>query len=220
MGLIILTIVMALLSCGAIIGAYIVFFRRGNSRTQLALNDSLGQITLADNQLAELLKSKDSFIGPGQFDSIAKQQGEIQATLEAERASLKQIEERLDTAQKLVEKKEAEQQEIKNAKEEDLIKLEELLVNYGDVSRESHELEQRLASSLKSLDKILSEVELSQSQREMLISLQQAVELAGSRLRDLLTEYETVHERLTMLKQQHADLEEEYTRLVELQLGE
>jgi chromosome segregation ATPase len=220
MGLIILTIVMALLSCGAIIGSYIAFFRRGNSRTQLALNELLGQITLADNQIAELLKSKDSFIGPGQFDSIAKQLGEIQATLEAERASLKQIEERLDSAQKLVEKKEAEQQEIKNAKEEDLIKLEELLVNYGDVSRESHELEQRLASSLKSLDKILSEVELSQSQREMLISLQQAVELAGSRLRDLLTEYETVHERLTMLKQQHADLEEEYTRLVEQQLGE
>lgn len=214
------TIIVAVLSAGGVAGAYFAFFRGGGGRAKAELDASLADINRADQEIAVLLKSKDSFISPKQFDTIHKQQGELLATLDTERQGLKQIEEKLDTAQKLVEKKEAEQQEIKSAKEEDLIKLQELMVNYSDVSRESVELEQRLASSLKSLDKILGEVELTQSQRDLLVSLQQAVELAGGRLRDLLTEYETVHERLTMLQQQHSDLEEEYTRLVEQQLGE
>jgi predicted nuclease with TOPRIM domain len=61
---------------------------------------------------------------------------------------------------------------------------------------------------------------MTQSQREMFLGLQSTVEEAGARLRDLLMEYQTVNERLNMLRQQHSDLEEEYTRLVEQQLGE
>jgi predicted nuclease with TOPRIM domain len=73
---------------------------------------------------------------------------------------------------------------------------------------------------MKSLDAILSELNLTQDQRKHLSDLSETLTSAGGRLRELLTEYQTVKERLDMLTQQHADLEEEYTKLVEQQLGE
>ena len=216
-----ITAVIVLIASLAGLGGFFILLSRSSGASTKALADeSLKKISESDQQIAELLKSKDSYIGANQFDFIRKQAGEILASLDGERSRLKEIEQKLDGAQKLVETKEAQQQEIKSAKEEDLIKLQELLVNYEDISRESMELEQKLASSLKNLDSILTEVEMTQSQREMFLGLQSTVEEAGARLRDLLMEYQTVNERLNMLRQQHSDLEEEYTRLVEQQLGE
>jgi chromosome segregation ATPase len=213
-------VIVLIASLAGLGGFFILLSRSSGSATKALADESLKKISESDQQIAELLKSKDSYIGANQFDFIRKQAGEILASLEGERSRLKEIEQKLDGAQKLVETKEAQQQEIKSAKEEDLVKLQELLVNYEDISRESMELEQKLASSLKNLDSILTEVEMTQSQREMFLGLQSTVEEAGARLRDLLMEYQTVNERLNMLRQQHSDLEEEYTRLVEQQLGE
>ena len=50
--------------------------------------------------------------------------------------------------------------------------------------------------------------------------LNRALSDGGALLRDLITEYQSVNERLDMLRIQHEDLEEEYTKLVEQQLGE
>ena len=72
----------------------------------------------------------------------------------------------------------------------------------------------------KSLDNIMAELELTEDQRGLLDELSKALTSAGSNLRDLLMEYEAVKTRLENLRQQHLDLEEEYTKLVEQQLGE
>ena len=82
------------------------------------------------------------------------------------------------------------------------------------------QLEQQLANSMKNLDQLMNDVQLSETQRALLDDLSSALSGAGERMRDLLTEYNTVHERLELLQQQHRDLEDEYTRLVEQQLGE
>lgn len=220
MGPWIIAVIVIIASLAGLGGLFVFLSRSSGAATKAIADESLKKISEADQQIAELMKSKDAYIGANQFDFIRKQAGEILASLDGERSRLKEIEQKLDGAQKLVETKEAQQQEIKSAKEEDLVKLQELLVNYEDISRESMELEQKLASSLKNLDSILTEVEMTQSQREMFLALQSTVEEAGARLRDLLMEYQTVNERLNMLRQQHTDLEEEYTRLVEQQLGE
>ena len=63
-------------------------------------------------------------------------------------------------------------------------------------------------------------IELTAEQQQVLEELSNTLTEAGSRMRDLLTDYAMVKERLDGLNGQHHDLEEEYTRLVEQQLGE
>jgi predicted nuclease with TOPRIM domain len=67
---------------------------------------------------------------------------------------------------------------------------------------------------------MLSELQLTLDQRAVLEELNNALISAGSRLRELLTEYSSVNQRIQALQQQLKDLEDEYTKLVEQQLGE
>lgn len=167
-----------------------------------------------------LVSRFDSAASSAQLETINKQLEGVLAEIAAERQRLKDIETRLESAQKAVEAKETAQQEVKAAKSEDERKLEDLLASYTTISEESILLEQQLASSLKNLDRIMEEVELTADQKSLLNDLSNALSSAGSRLRELLTEYEKVNERLLTLKTQHTQLEEEYTKLVEQQLGE
>ncbi|RIL09567.1 MAG: hypothetical protein DCC75_06225 [Proteobacteria bacterium] len=73
---------------------------------------------------------------------------------------------------------------------------------------------------MKSLDTLTADLQLTPDQKGAFDDLSNGLTAASARLRDLLTEYNTLNERLVNLQQQHLDLEEEYTRLVEQQLGE
>ena len=66
----------------------------------------------------------------------------------------------------------------------------------------------------------MNEVQLTDAQKAVLQELSNTLTNSGSVLRDLLTEYESINERLNMLKLQLNDLEDEYTKLVEKQLGQ
>lgn len=178
------------------------------------------RIAAADKEIEETLKYADSYVSRGQYDTIVSQLEAIKIDVDKERNSLQLIEKKLEGAQKAVEEKESFQQDLKTSKEEDELKLKELLENYEEISTESISLEQKLASSMKNLDQIMSELTLTADQRAVLEDLQRVMTGSGSTLRDLLVEYETLNERLNMLSQQLVDLEDEYTKLVERQLGE
>jgi len=160
-----------------------------------------------------------NFASKAQIDSVSSQAAELIGLLESQKGVLKEIEEKLETAQKNVETKESQQQEMKSAKEEDELKLEELMSHFETVSSESVNLEQELAQSLKSVDGLLVEIPLTADQKIVFQELSNALTAAGGRLRDLITDYQAVRERLENLKLQHQDLEDEYTKLVEQQLG-
>lgn len=214
-------LIIAVALSAAITGAGFVWLRKktstGDSGAQEAL---LKQVAEKDKAVSELLKRKETLYSNAAFDDLKSKVAAIGEQAEAERNKLKEIEVKLESAQKLVEGKEQEQQETKAAKEEDLVKVQELLANYDAIESASVELEQKLAASLKSLDSIMTEVALTTPQKEVLQSLSNAVTDAGSRLRDLIVEAQTVNERLQGLTMQHQELESEYTRLVEQQLGE
>lgn len=171
-------------------------------------------------QIEGCSKDTANFISKAQFETLMSQVETARSMLAKEKESLTTIEANLEKAQKSVEDKESSQQELKSAKEEEESVLEELLNNYTGIAEESTQLEHQLAESLKSLDAIMAEIELTEDQRSLLDELSKALTTAGSNLRDLLMEYEAVKNRLENLKQQHLDLEEEYTKLVEQQLGE
>lgn len=173
-----------------------------------------------DEELATFAKHTKSFASRGQFDTLIGMLEKAQRDLESEKNELKTIESKLDVAQKDVEQKEFQQQELKSAKEEDELKLTQLFDSYETVSSESINLEQQLAQSLKNLDTILAELQITDEQRDAFEQLSEGLTIGGSLLRELITEYNSVNERLNVLREQHDDLEEEYTRLVEQQLGE
>jgi len=209
------------LATGASIFFIFKFLSGRNTASSTVEQDKLGkEIEKAGDELAELLKYVESYGSKGQYKTLSSKIKECSSALEKEKDGLKGLETKLSSAQEQVEGKEAAQQEIKTAKEEDEAKVEELLANYDDISSESLSLEQKLAESMKNLDQIMDEIELTQDQRGLFEQLAEALSAAGKNLRDLLTEYATINERLQLLQEQHLDLEDEYTKLVEQQLGE
>jgi len=213
-------VIAAVVGVALVLGAFVLFKRQVGGSIGAERNALLGEIPKTIAQLETLLAKGDNFASRLQLESLQKMTQSTVDELGKEKSLLKETEGRLDQAQKEVENKESHHQEMKTAKEEDEQKLQELLERFGQVSSESMELEQHLAASMKNLDKLLDEAELTADQSSVLRELSTAMTNASSRLRDLLVEYTTVKERLELLSQQHRDLEEEYTRLVEQQLGE
>ncbi len=216
----IVALVVGLGTAGAVFSAFQFITKRTTASVGVELSKIQSEVTALDDQLKELIRYKDGYCSKPQFEEVSGQLSGARDELEKEREALKGIEAQLDTSQQQVETKEAAQQEMKSSKEEDEIKLEEILSSYQDLSSESVALEQQLAQSLKNLEAIMAEVTLTDDQKEVLNSVNEAMEGAGQNLRDLITEYEGVKDRLTLLREQHEDLEEEYTKLVEQQLGE
>ncbi len=218
--MIIVAIVTGGIGVALILGA-LQFFKKQAAASVGVKRDKLKkEIDSITAEITELLKYTNSFVSQGQFKTISGKLGGVKDALDKEKGNLVQLEQRLGKAQENVEHKEGIQQELKTSKEEDEIKLEELLGNYQQISDEAISLEQQLAESMRNLDQILSSTPLSDEQKAILTELSEALAASGKVLRTLITEYQTVNERLELLKEQHADLEEEYTKLVEQQLGE
>lgn len=218
--LLIVAAVISLLSAGGIFASTIFLKKRFLGSSSSDKDSVLAEIEATTAQARNLLKFKNSYASTAQLEYVKGLLASAGIDLEKEKETLKEIESKLGTAQKLVEEKEAKQQELKSAKMEDENKLQDLLTNYENLSGEAIALEQKLAASLKNLDAIMDQLELTTDQKAILQELSNALTAAGARLRDLLTEYEQVNQRLMALKQQHVDLEDEYTKLVEQQLGE
>ncbi|MCI5066715.1 hypothetical protein MRY87_13420 [bacterium] len=216
----IVSVLVAGLSAGAVYGTYHVVSNRAASSIGQESARLLEEIQEKESRAQELLRYKDGYCSQAQYESIHGQIPQLEEDLAKEKESLVSLEGNLDSSQQQVEEKEAHQQELKSSKEEDEIKLEELLTSYQDNSSESIALEQKLAQSMKNLESIMSDLTLTDDQRSQLDALNEALSAAGENLRTLITEYESVNERLKMLREQHDDLEEEYTKLVEQQLGE
>lgn len=216
----IVTLVTCFLSIGLIVVGKIFAGRQLVGLASAEKDRLIKQMDEVMKQIEGCSKDTANFISAAQFETLVSQVETAVSMLKKEKETLATIESSLDTAQKSVEEKESAQQELKTSKEEEESVLEELLGNYTGIAEESTQLEHQLAESLKSLDNIMAELELTEDQRGLLDELSKALTSAGSNLRDLLMEYEAVKTRLENLRQQHLDLEEEYTKLVEQQLGE
>ena len=208
------------MSVGIIVFAFLFFRRKVTGSVGAEVDKLQARLEAIDQEIEERLKDADSYASKGQFETLQSQNEANKKDLEQEREALKAMEPKLDDCQKAVEDKESSQQELKSAREEDEVALRGLLDNYETLSSESVELEQKLALSMKNLDTIMGEINLTDEQRAVLEDLNNNMTSTGGALRDLMMEYDTLNERLNMLQGQLEDLEEEYTKLVEKQLGE
>lgn len=207
------------LSIGIVVGL-IAYLKTSISGASGVAVTAIGvEIAAQDARIENLMGGTTNKGSKAQLESVIRETQDLVAGLDSQQKLLKDVELKLDVAQKDVEIKEQTQQESKSSKEEDEIKLQELLASFGDISSESIALEQQLAQSMRNLDTLINEVPMTDDQKAMLTELSEVLVASGSRLRDLITDYQAVNERLEGLKQQHTDLEDEYTKLVEQQLG-
>jgi chromosome segregation ATPase len=202
-----------------IFGAIFAAKKLSGGGSSEAIQALTAEATQLEEEIRAMMSRGVAFASKAQIDSVENQNREFSENLEKQKALLKEIEQKLETAQKDVETKEGIQQEMKSAKEEDEAKLIEITAKFNNVKSDSISLEQELSSSLKSLDAMMTEVPMTADQRAVFQELSNAITSASSRLRDLITDYQSVNERLENLKLQHQDLEDEYTKLVEQQLG-
>ena len=209
-----------LASLAIIIGVMFLIKRQVSSSVGAERDQVISKVNALDGELRELLTYSEGYASKKQLGQLQGTLEQTKADLEREKGNLKALEPKLEGAQKSVEDKETHQQELKSAKEEDELKMKELVDNFETISSESISLEQALAQSMKNLDQLMGEATLTADQKAVLQELSNSLSNASSTLRELIVEYETLNERLNMLSQQLLDLEEEYTKLVERQLGE
>jgi len=104
-------------------------------------------------------------------------------------------------------------------KEEDEAAINTTLARYSEFSTESLSLEQKLAESLRTLDVMTSEIQMTTDQQAVFAELSNALTQASAQLRDVIIDYQNANDRLRNLSSRFTDLENEYSKLVDQQLA-
>ena len=145
----IISIIIGLISAGIIVALGLLIKKKlaGGQVTQI--DALILEVSEFDQKIEKLQNQSKDLISKNQKLSAEEQLNSAKVALAAEKSNLNAIEKKLDQAQKLVEGKEAIQQELKSGKAEDEQKMAELLAGYEDISAQSVSLEQQLAASMK-----------------------------------------------------------------------
>lgn len=212
-------LIVSLICAVAYAAAYFLLGKGSGGKTKDKFEVHSKALQSAESSLKNDAEKSKNLVPSKQIATVQSQLESIEASIAQERAQLAKVEATLSKSQQDVEARENTHQNQKIAKLDEEEKLNQLLEKHESLSAESMELERSLAEAMKNLDKLLEESDMTQSQRDLIKELQESMEAAGARLRELISEYEAVKSRVEALRQQHLDLEEEYTRLVELQLG-
>jgi len=185
-------------------------------------NEHIAQIReesrILENQIIEVLAGEGELASKTQLSSIRKKAIEYRAAAESQKATRVELDQKLATSHADVISRESAHQDIKAEKQDDEVALQSVISNYSDISSESVSLERRLADSLKTIDKMTTEVAMSEDQKAVFDALANALTNASAQLRDVIVAHQNVYERLEALRSQYTDLEAEYIKLVELQL--
>ncbi len=212
-------VVCGLLALGAVVAAFMLNKKLSKGASDEAIADLRAESEKLEGEMVALLGDINRFASKGQVQTLIAQTQRFVKALEEQRDKLQQTEARLRKAQEEVMGRELSQQEVKTARQEDEKKLVEVMSNYQDFSSQSVTLEHKLAQSLRQLDTMIVENPLTANQRALFQELSNALTAASAQLRDVIVDYQAVYERLDALRNQYADLEKEYTKLVDLQLG-
>jgi chromosome segregation ATPase len=212
-------LIVSIICAGVYAAIYFVKSKASGRRSKEVIGALVKEFNTTQEALIKKLDKTDNLASAKQIAAVQAQISAVESSIAHERAQLAKVEETLAKSQLSVEERENNHQNMKIAKVDEDDRIQQLLEKHESLSAESIQLEKELAESMKNLDSLLSEAGMSEAHKGMLRELQTTLEAAGARLRELISEYESVKTRVDTLRLQHIDLEEEYTRLVELQLG-
>ena len=208
-----------ILAALALFAAFTLSKRLAGRATDESIANLRSESDELEAQMIGLLSNINQVASKGQIQTLTTQTERFIAALKEQKDNLQETEIRLTKAQQNVIQRELSQQEIKTARQEDEKVLLEVMTNYQDFSTQSVALEHKLAQTLRTLDAMVAENPMSPDQRAVFQELTNALTTASAQLRDVIVDYQSVHERLSAMRSQYTDLENEYTKLVDLQLG-
>jgi chromosome segregation ATPase len=214
-----LIIFSVILAVAAAAGALMLSKKISKGASDEAIAELRSEAEALEGQMITLLSDINQQASKGQIQTLVVQTERFISALKEQQQKLHDAEARLTKAQQDVISRELSQQEIKTVRQEDERQLVEVMSNYQDFSSQSVALEHKLAQTLRSLDAMIAENPLNADQRALFQELTNALTNASAQLRDVIVDYQAVYERLDALRTQYADLEKEYTKLVDLQLG-
>jgi len=172
-----------------------------------------------ENKLVETLSEAGHVASKSQVEFLRQQCDAFRQAVAEQEKSLVDLVERVDQTRNGVQSKEGEQQELRAMKEEDEAAINTTLARYSEFSTESLSLEQKLAESLRTLDVMTSEIQMTTDQQAVFAELSNALTQASAQLRDVIIDYQNANDRLRNLSSRFTDLENEYSKLVDQQLA-
>jgi hypothetical protein len=208
----------ALLSGLLPLGGIVLGRRFSGEDSDEAITQLREESRVLENEIIEFLAAEGEMTSKANLATIRHKAGDYRSATESQKALRVELEQKLATSHADVIARESAHQEMKAEKQDDEVALQSVLSNYDDISSESVSLERRLADSLKTIDKMTTEVAMSEDQRAVFDALANALTNASAQLRDVIVAHQNVYERLEALRSQYTDLEAEYIKLVELQL--
>jgi chromosome segregation ATPase len=215
----IILIVAALLAIiGPLVG-YILGKRLGFQASDEEAAQLREESAQLEAKLVETLSNVDNFASKAQIAFIKTQSEAFQQAIREQQSTLSALVERVDKARVDVQARENELQELRAMSEEDQVAIIQSLASHNDSSAESLSLEQKLAESLRTVDAMASEIQMTTDQQAVFSGLSNALTQASAQLRDVIIDYQCANERLTNLHSRFTDLENEYSKLVEEQLA-
>lgn len=218
MNYIIVTFAALFAIAGPVVG-YIVGRRLGFQGSDEQAAQLRQEAAELETKLIEILSNIDKFASKAQLALVMKQSEAFKQAIQEQQAALNSIVERVDKSRSDVQKRENELQELRAISEEDQVAITQSIASYSESSAESLSLEQKLAESLRTVDAMASEIQMTADQQAVFTELSNALTQASAQLRDVIIDYQNANERLTNLFSRFTDLENEYSKLVEEQLA-
>lgn len=139
--------------------------------------------------------------------------------LSEERGKLEKLDKQVESLQGTIEVEESSHNELKKGKEEAGELAEQLRMNKDQLEGEYTRLEAELSRSLTEVSALSSEIEMTSDQKIACDKVQAGLENARLQLSTLADIYTQASTRFTNLENQYQELEGEFTKLVEKELG-
>jgi chromosome segregation ATPase len=206
------------ISVGAAFAAFHVGKKSGSHATDSSIAELREEARELEDKLVKILANAETFTSAKQLEALGEAVDKLTTQAEALKNQQGTVQQKIREAEKLVLEREQEHQNLRTVTAEDRSAVESALSSFEEASSECMSLENRLADSLQTLDAMYSEVSMTEPQKAMFEELSNAVTLASSQLRDVIVDYESAHERLSILHARFGELETEYSALIEKQL--
>jgi hypothetical protein len=172
-----------------------------------------------DEKLVSTLGESDRLATKAQREFLLQHCTLLKAEIAEQKERFKSLSEQVDRTREEVEAREFEQRNLRAMTEEDEAAINLTLSRYNEFSTESISLEQKLAESLRVLDTMATEVQMPPDLKAAFTEISNSLTQTSAQLRDVIIDYQGAHERLKTFSARFADLENEYSRLIEQQLA-
>lgn len=181
--------------------------------------DTLSNIEQCDLAIEQAFTYIDGLSALDKLTDIEKRIDETEKSLVEEKQSLVAIEKELAESQTSVDEQEKKHNELKKGKEEAEKMADELRANQETLQAEAQRLQDELVASKNHMQSLSTELELTAEQQTAVDKIQASVDGVQSQLKDLCVAYDMSSQRFTNLEVQYKELEKEYRKLVDKELG-